>query len=68
MREWTTLFITEGRYNWKGLYIYCYDMSVISALNKGYHLSRDYVVPNEVYNTCNESHHIQCLHKSIVHR
>jgi len=23
MREWTTVFITEGRYTCKGLYIHC---------------------------------------------
>ena len=40
--------------------------SVISALNKGYHLSRDYVVTNEDYNTCNKIHHIQCLRQTEV--
>ena len=35
--------------------VVCVWQSVISALNKGYHLSRDYVVPNKV-----KIHHIQC--------
>ena len=32
---------------------------VISALIKGYHLSRDYLVPI-FYSACNKIHHIQC--------
>jgi len=56
MREWTTLFITWGRYNCKRLLykvtvVYIWQ-SVLSVLNNGYHLSRNYVVLNEVYSIC----------------
>ena len=67
MGEWTSLFITGGRYNCKGIYIFtAVYICQTSASNKGYHLSKDYVVPNEDYNTCNKIHHIQCLRHTEV--
>jgi len=55
-KDWTTVFITGVGtivkvYIFTVVYIW---QSVLSALNKGYYLSRDCVV----YSTCNKIHHI----------
>ena len=69
-KDWTIVFITVVGtlvkvYIFTVVYIW---QSVLSALNKEYHLSMDCVVPNGVYSTCNKIHHIQCLTHTEVNQ